>query len=80
MKHINVQQSTYIGFEVINNEKDPKFEVGDHVGRSKYKNIFAKAILQIGQREFLLLKNFLNIVLWTYVIEDLHVEKIVGTF
>ena len=29
-------------FDVENNDKDPKFKVGDHVRISKYKNIFAK--------------------------------------
>ena len=31
MKPINVKASTYINFDVENNEKDPKFKVGDHV-------------------------------------------------
>ena len=38
------------------NDKDPKFIVGDRVRISKYKNIFAKSILQIGQKKYLLLK------------------------
>ena len=29
-----------IDFGIENNEKDPKFKVGDHVRISKYKNIF----------------------------------------
>ena len=29
--------STYSDFEIENNNKDPKFEVGDHVRISKYK-------------------------------------------
>ena len=34
--------STYSDFEIENNNKDPKFEVGDHVRISKYKTIFSK--------------------------------------
>ena len=34
------------------NQKSPKFKVGDNVGISKQKNIFAKAIPQIGQKKF----------------------------
>ena len=34
--------STYIEHDVENNDKDPKFKVGDNVTISKYKNIFAK--------------------------------------
>ena len=38
-------------------KKNPKFKVGDHVRISKNTKIFLlKAILQIGQREYLLLK------------------------
>ena len=39
MKPIDVKTSTYIDFVV---EKNLIFKVGDHVGISKYKNIFAK--------------------------------------
>ena len=41
MKPVDVNSSTY-GFGVESNEKDPKFEVGDHVRISIYNNIFAK--------------------------------------
>ena len=41
MKPVDVNSSRY-GFGVENNEKDPKFEVGDHVRISIYNNIFAK--------------------------------------
>ena len=30
-KHVDVKPNTYIDIGVENNEKDPKFEVGDHV-------------------------------------------------
>ena len=42
MKPIDVKSSIYIEFGVENNNKNPKFKVGDHVGILKYKNIFAK--------------------------------------
>ena len=51
MKPINVKDNTY-----FNNDKDRKFKVGDHVRISKYKNILLKAILQIGQKKYLLLQ------------------------
>ena len=35
----DVKSSTYIDFSKYNN-KDPKFEDGDHVRILKYKNIF----------------------------------------
>ena len=42
MKHVDVKSSTYIDFNKDNNKEDPKFEVGNHVRISNYKNIFAK--------------------------------------
>ena len=42
MKPVDVKDNTYIDFEKKNNDKDPKFEIGDHVRISKYKNISAK--------------------------------------
>ena len=42
MKSVDVKSSRYIDFNKENNKKAPKFEVGDHVRKSKYKNGFAK--------------------------------------
>ena len=42
MKSVDVKSSTYIDFNKENDDKDPKFKVGYHVGISKYENIFAK--------------------------------------
>ena len=36
MKPVDVKSSRYIDFNKENDEKDPKFEVGDHVRISKY--------------------------------------------
>ena len=45
MKPIDVKSSTYTDFDKINNEEDPKLNVGDHIRISKYKNIFAKGYI-----------------------------------
>ena len=42
MKPIDVKDNTYIDFEKEVNDKDPKFEIDDHVRIFKYRNIFAK--------------------------------------
>ena len=42
IKPVDVKDNTYIDVKKEINNKDPKFKVGDHVGISKYKNIFAK--------------------------------------
>ena len=41
-KPIDVKFDSNGKYNVDSNEKDPKFNVGDHVRISKYKNIFAK--------------------------------------
>ena len=54
MKPIDVKDNTYINIGINEiNDKDPKFKVGDHERISKCKNIFVKAILQIGLKKFL---------------------------
>ena len=40
MKSIDAKSSTYIHFDVENNNKDPKFKTGDHVMIWKLINIF----------------------------------------
>ena len=55
MKSIDVMDDSYVEYNENPNKNDPKFKVGDHVRISKYKTIFAKNILQIGQKKFLLL-------------------------
>ena len=42
MKPADVKDNTYIDFGKEGNDKDPKFQVGDHVRKSKYKNLFPK--------------------------------------
>ena len=53
MKLADIKDNTYIktGKEV--NDKDPKFQVGDHVRIPKYKKILLKDILQTSLKKFL---------------------------
>ena len=62
------------------NDKDPKFKVGDHVRISKYKNIFAKGYTPNWSEEIFVIKKVKNTKPWTYVINDLNGEEIIGTF
>ena len=41
MRPIDVGDDSFAEYNEESNEKYPKFEVGDHVRISKYKNIFA---------------------------------------
>ena len=77
---VDVKDNIYTGFEREVNDKDPKFEVGDHVTISKYKNILAKRYTPNWSEEFFVIKKVKNTVLWTYVINDLNGEEITGSF
>ena len=70
MKPTNVNTSTYIDFYVERNYKDVKFEVGDHVRISKYKNIFSKGYTPNFSKEDFVIKKVKNTVSWMYVIEE----------
>ena len=80
MKPIDVKDNTYIDFKKESNGKNPKFKVGDHVRISKYKNIFAKGYMPNWSEEIFIIKKIKNIVPWTYVINDLNSEEIIGNF
>ena len=80
MKHFNVKDNTYIDFGKEVNDNDPKFKVGDHARISKYKNIFAKGYTPNWSEEISVIKEIKNKVPWTYVINDVNGEEIIGTF
>ena len=80
MKPVDVKDMTYVDFEKYVNDKDPNFKVGDYVRISKYKNIFAKGYMPNWSEEVFVIKKVKNTVPWTYVINDLNGEEIIGTF
>ena len=80
MKPVYVKSSMYFDFNKENNKEGPKFNVGDSVRISKYKNSFIKTMFQIGLKKFLWLIEEKNTVTWTYIISDLNEEEIVETF
>ena len=80
MKPIEVKDNTYIDSIKEVNDKDPKFKVGDHVRISKYKNIFAKGYTPNWSEELFVIREVKNTVPWTYAINDLNGEEIIGTF
>ena len=79
MKPVDVRDNAYIGFKKEVNDKDPKFKVGDHVRIFKYKNIFAKRYTPNWSEDVFAIKKVKNTVRWTYVINDLNGEEIIGT-
>ena len=80
MKPVDVKDNTYIGIKKEVSDKDPKSKVGDHVGISKYKNIFAKGYSPNWSKEIFVTKKIKNTVPWTYVISNVNGEEIIGTF
>ena len=80
IKPVYVKDNTYIDFEKEVNDRDTKFKVGDHVRISRYKNIFAKGYTPNWSEEVFVINKTKNTVPWTYVINDLNGEEIIGTF
>ena len=80
MKPIDVKDNTYVDFEKVN-DKDPKFKVSsDYVRISKYKNIFAKVYTPNWSEKVFVISKIDNTVPWTYAINDVNGEEIIGTF
>ena len=80
MKPTAVKDNTYVDSKKEVNDKDPKFKVGDHVRFSKYKNIFGKGYTPNWSEEVFVASKIKNTVPWTYYINDLKGEEIIGTF
>ena len=80
MKPVDVKDNAYIDSDKDVNDKDPKFQVGDHLRISKYKSVFAKGYTPNWSEEVSAIKEVKNRVPWTYVISDLNGEETIGTF
>ena len=80
IKPIDVKDNKYINSIKEVNDKDPNFRVDDHVRISEYKNIFATGYTSNWSEEAFVIKEVKNTVPWTYVINDLDGEEIIGIF
>ena len=80
MKPIEVTADSYAECNEDSNEKYPKFKVGDRVGISKYKNVFAKGYTQNWFGEVFIISKIKSTVPWTYAISDVNGEPITGSF
>ena len=80
MKPVDVKDNRYIDFEKEVNNKDPKLKIGDHVRVSKYKNIVAKGYTPNWSEEVFIISKIKNTVPWSYVINDVNGEEIIGSF
>ena len=80
MKPVHVKDNTYIDFKKESNDKNPKFKVGDHVKISKYKNIFAKGYMPIGQKKSSLLRKLKILYHGHMLLMILMVKKLLVLF
>ena len=80
MKPIDATGDSYVEYNEYSNNRNPTFKVGDRVRISKYKNIFAKGYAPNWSEEIFVIKKVKNTVPWTYVINDLNNEEIIGSF
>ena len=62
------------------NEKDSRFKVGDRVRISKFKKIFAKGYTPNWSKEIFIVDKVNDTVPYTYNINDLNGEEIIGSF
>ena len=80
MKPKDVGDDNFIKYVEEFNEKDPKFNVGDRVRISKYKIVFAKGYMPNWSEDVFVIDKIKSTVPWTYEVNDLNGEKIVGSF
>ena len=80
MKPIDVTDDSFAEYNEESSKRNPKFKVGDNVRISEYKNIFAKGYALNWSEEIFIIKKVTNTVPWTYVINDLDNEEIIGSF
>ena len=62
------------------NEKNSRFKVGDRVRISKFKNIFAKGYTPNWSKEIFIVDKINDTVPYTYNLNDLNGEEIIGSF
>ena len=62
------------------NEKSARYDVGDRVRISKFKNIFTKGYTPNWIREIFIVNKINNTVSYTYNLKDLNNEEIIGSF
>ena len=65
MKPFDFTDDSFVECNEEENKKDPKFQVGDHVRISKYKNIFAKGYAPNWSEEVFVINKINNAVPWT---------------
>ena len=76
----DMKSGEYIEYSVDHNDKDPKYNAGDHLIIPQYKNSFAKGYASNWSEEIFIFKEVENTVPCLYVIGDYNGEKIIRKF
>ena len=61
------------------NNKSARYNVGDRVRISKFKNIFAKGYTPNRSREIFIINKISDTISYTYNLKDLNDEEIIGS-
>ena len=80
MKPIDVGDNNKRVYIDEHNEEDSRFNVGDRVRISRYKNIFAKGYTPNWSKEIFIVDKINDTVPYTYNLKDLNDEEIIGSF
>ena len=80
IERVDVTHNAYIDSNKEVNDNDRNFKVVDHVRISKYKNTFSKGYTANWSQKVFVIKEVKNTFPWTYVINYLKDEEIIGTF
>ena len=78
MKPFDVKYSTYIDFDIQNNDKGPKFKDVDHVKIWKIKSIFGKVYAPNWSENVFAIEKVKDVEHWPYVIEELNGKEFIG--
>ena len=79
-KSSSLERNNKRGYIDEHNEKDSRFKVGDRVRISKFKNIFAKRYMPNWSKEIFIVDKINDTVPYTYNLQDLNDEEIIGSF
>ena len=80
MKPKNVKDDNNRIYIDEHNKKSARYNVGDRVRISKFKNIFAKGYTPNWSREIFIINKINDTVPYTYNLKDLNDEEIIGSF
>ena len=80
IKPKDVKDDNNIIYIDVHNKKSARYNVGDRVRISKFKNIFAKGYTPNWSNEIFVINKINDTVPYTYNLKELNGEEIIGSF